>query len=259
MVRECAVAGMFYTDDARELGEMVDGFVARAPQLAEPPVIVVSPHAGLVYSGECAGYAYAQLQDRGFKRVVLAGPSHYIGFEGFAFSNADMWKTPLGEIPIAREAIGKFLEDFDGRVFEHPAPHEREHSLEVQLPFLQRVLGDFELIPIVYGKADFNELERIYEYFVDPETIIVVSSDLSHFYTEAEANALDAHCNLGVENLDLEETDLCEACGKTGIMAAIKYAKDHELRSRVLNYMTSAKHSGDYSRVVGYASYIFYQ
>lgn len=258
MIRECAVAGMFYTDDARELSEMVDGFVAQAPRVEERPVIVVSPHAGLVYSGECAGYAYAQLQDRGFKRVVLAGPSHYVGFEGFAFSNADSWRTPLGDIPIARRDIETFLERFDGRVFEHPAPHEREHSLEVQLPFLQRVLGEFELIPIVYGKADYKELERIYEYFADEETIIVVSSDLSHFYTEAQANKLDAHCNLGVENLDLHEMDLCEACGKTGIMAAIKYAKDHELRSRVLNYMTSAKNSGDYSRVVGYGSYIFY-
>jgi hypothetical protein len=249
---------MFYTDDAKELIREVDGHVSRGVLVGERPAIIVAPHAGIVYSGECAGYAYAQLKDQGFKRVLLVGPSHYVGFEGFAFSPADVWRTPLGEIPIDRAAIDAYLADAAGKVFEHPSPHEKEHSLELQLPFLQRVLGAFTLIPVVYGQADYKELAAIYEAFSDPETIIVVSSDLSHFYTEAEANTLDAHCNLGVENLDPDELALCEACGKTGIMAAVKYAQAHGLRSRLLNYMTSAKHSGDYSRVVGYASYIFY-
>lgn len=258
MVRECAVAGYFYTDDAEELQRSVDGYIAKAVAIGSRPKIVVSPHAGHVYSGECAGYAYAQLKDQGFKRVLLVGPSHHVGFEGFAFTDADTWKSPLGEIPIDRTAIARFLEERGGHSFVHPEPHKLEHSLEVQLPFLQRALGEFTLIPIVYGQADYRELKRIYDYFADEETIVVVSSDLSHFYTEAEANAIDSHCNIGVENLDPDELELCEACGKTGIMAAIVYAKDHELRSRVLNYMTSAKHSGDYNRVVGYGSYIFY-
>jgi len=258
MVRECAVAGYFYTDDAGELAETVDEYIADAVVIGSRPKIIVSPHAGHVYSGECAGYAYAQLKEQGFKRVLLVGPSHHVGFEGFAFTDADLWKSPLGDIPIDRKAIERFLQGNPGLGFIHPEPHKFEHSLEVQLPFLQQVLGEFTLIPIVYGQADFHELKRIYEYFGDDETIIVVSSDLSHFYTEAEANKLDAHCNLGVENLDQREMQECEACGKTGIMAAIEYAKDHELHSRVLNYMTSAKHSGDYNRVVGYGSYIFY-
>jgi len=258
MTRESAVSGYFYTDDADELRAMVDGYIKGAVSIGSKPQIVVSPHAGFVYSGECAGYAYAQITDHGFKRVLLVGPSHHVGFEGFAFSNADIWKTPLGDVTTDRTAIEEFLKKSDGNVFEHPAPHEKEHSLEVQLPFLQRALGEFTLIPVVYGKSDFKELKKIFEYFKDEETIIVVSSDLSHFYDEAKANAIDAHCTIGVENLDLHEMQECEACGKTGIMAAIEYAKERQLKARLLNYMTSGKSSGDYSRVVGYGSYIFY-
>lgn len=258
MTRESAVSGYFYTDDADGLRSMVDGYIKGAVSIGAKPQVVVSPHAGLVYSGECAGYAYAQIGGYGFKRVLLVGPSHHVGFEGFAFSNADRWMTPLGSVTIDRHAISEFLGKFEGNVFEHPAPHEKEHSLEVQLPFLQRALGEFRLIPIVYGQSDFHELKRIFEYFKDEETVIVISSDLSHFYDEAKANATDVHCTLGVENLDQKEMDICEACGKTGIMAAIEYAKAHQLKSKLLNYMTSGKSSGDYSRVVGYGSYIFY-
>jgi len=258
MIRESAVSGYFYTDDADDLRSMVDGYIRGAVSIGEKPQIVVSPHAGLVYSGECAGYAYAQIRDHGFKRVLLVGPSHHVGFEGFAFSNADIWKTPLGDVTIDRESVIEFLKEFKGNVFEHSVPHEKEHSLEVQLPFLQRALGEFRLIPIVYGKSDFNELKKIFDYFKDEETVIVVSSDLSHFYEEARANSIDAHCTIGVENLDLKEMEICEACGKTGIMASILYAKEHQLKSKLLNYMTSGKSSGDYSRVVGYGSYIFY-
>lgn len=258
MTRNSAVSGYFYTDDSNELKETIDTFVAGGVSFGFKPQIIIAPHAGIVYSGECAGYAYAQIRDYEFKRVLLVGPSHHIGFEGFAFSNADSWETPLGSVKVDRKSILKFLENFNGNVFEHPAPHEKEHSLEVQLPFLQRTLKNFEIIPIVYGNSDFYELERIFEYFKNDETVIVISSDLSHFYDEEKANKLDYRCTVAIENLDIKKMDLCEACGKIGILAAIEYARRHELKARLLNYATSAKASKDYSRVVGYGSYIFY-
>jgi MEMO1 family protein len=258
-IRSEAVSGTFYSANPNELQVMVDGFLSQAKRESQKAKLLISPHAGLIYSGESAGVAYKQLEGRSeIKRVLLIGPSHHIGFEGFAVSSDSVWRTPLGEIDLDIAPINSFLESKIVNAFVHPQPHEKEHSLEVQLPFLQTVMDGFKLIPIVYGKVSSDDVVKIFEYFSDEETIIVISSDLSHFYDEAEANKLDGYCNKGVKALDLEAMQTCEACGKTGMKGAIKYALKHSLSSTLLSYTTSAKTSGDSSRVVGYASYMFY-
>ena len=258
-IRKAAVAGTFYIEDKLELQNMIEQFLDNAEKKPQKAELLIAPHAGLIYSGESAGIAYKQLDNRSdIKRVLLVGPSHHIGFEGFSVSPDTVWETPLGEINVDIESINTFLQSQIVNAFIHAQPHEQEHSLELQLPFLQKQLDDFLLIPIVYGQASSDDLLKIFEYFKDPETIIIISSDLSHFYDESQANRLDAQCHEGVTSLDLEKLERCEACGKTGMKAAVKYALKYSLNSTLLSYTTSAKTSGDSSRVVGYASYMFY-
>ena len=258
MVKECAVSGMFFPDDGGVLRQAVRRYIDGGVLMGERPVILIAPHAGIQYSGECAGYAYAQAADQGFTKAVVVAPSHYVGFEGVALLEADAYRTPLGDIPLDTARTQALLENPELGLFSHPQPFEKEHALEVHLPFLQEALGNFSLLCVVYGRCDYRQLTALFEACSDEDTLIVVSSDLSHFYTEERANELDSYCHQGIENLDFEQLLPCEACGKTGIQGAMAYAKQHGLRSRMLNYMTSAKHSGDTSRVVGYGSYIIY-
>ncbi len=258
MVKECAVSGMFFPSDPEVLGRDIRRFIQGGVLMGERPVILIAPHAGIQYSGACAGYAYAQAVGQGFSKAVVVAPSHYVGFEGVALLEADAYKTPLGTIPMDTERIQTLLANPKLGLFSHPQPFEKEHALEVHLPFLQESLGDFSLVSVVYGRCDYRQLAALFEACTDDATLIIVSSDLSHFYTEAEANELDSHCHQGIENLDFAQLEPCEACGKTGIQGAMAFAKNEGLRSRMLNYMTSAKHSHDTSRVVGYGSYIIY-
>ena len=259
-IRIEAVRDLFYPGDAGELTQMVDGFLAAAPNLSIRPKILISPHAGYLYSGACAAMGYKQLIGSGLRRVVLIGPSHRVGFEGAAFSGADFWRTPLGEVPLDRLAIASFLDQASTDFMIHPQPHENEHALEVQLPFLQRVLkGGFEIVPITYSHISPSKLTKLISYFAaDVQTGVVISSDLSHFYPIEQAGLLDRACHRGVLALDTKALDPCEACGRIGIEAAIGYARQKGLKSQLLDYRTSADVTGDRSRVVGYASYGFY-
>ena len=258
-VRSSAVGGLFYTDNRADLIQEIDSYITNAPSMNIKPEIIISPHAGIVYSGQTAGYAYKQLQGHGFCRVLLVGPSHYVGFEGFAFSDVDVWQNVIKDIPIDVNSINNFLQqNKNSLIFKHNTPHQKEHSLEVQLPFLIEAIGDFMLIPIVYGKADYNDLVDIFNYFKDDKTVIVISSDLSHFYNEQKANYLDSFCHKAIEKLEISYLDSCEACGKLGIKSGIVYAKANQLNSKMLHYSTSASTSNDYNRVVGYGSYMFW-
>lgn len=260
-VRPTAVAGAFYPGDAQTLASMIDGFLAQVEGELLSPKVVVSPHAGFIYSGLTAAYAYRQLQSREIERILLVGPSHHVYFEGFAFSGADRWTTPLGEVELDQGDMAAFLKEReeDPAFFLHDQPHEFEHSLEVQVPFLQRSLARFKLVPVCYGKSDYRKLAAVFDHFLaDEKTVAVVSSDLSHFHPQAQANRVDAFCNRAVETLDLDAMDHCEACGAIGMKAAIAYAQRQGLKSKVLDYRTSGDTAGDKNRVVGYGSYAFY-
>ena len=258
-VRPAAVAGLFYPGDAGVLLQTIDGFLGHAPQGDGVPKILVEPHAGYVYSGQCAAFGYRQLEKSGFNRVLLMGPSHRVGFEGAAFSPDDAWQTPLGPVMIDQAAIGRFMQRAPEGFLVHPQPHAQEHALEVQLPFLQRVLGEFTLIPVTYGLCEPRLLVSLLEALLDEQTVAVFSSDLSHYYSQTKAHALDSECHRGVLALNAADLGGCEACGKTGIEAAIAYAKRHRLTPRLLDYRTSGDATGEHEQVVGYACYGFYK
>ncbi|WP_457639461.1 AmmeMemoRadiSam system protein B [Persephonella sp.] len=264
-IREPAVSNMFYPADPAELKKMLVSFLENAPLYPYRPEAVASPHAGYIYSGPTAGVSYKQflnLDRNKHYKVLLIGPSHYVPFEGVSFGYYDYWITPLGEVKVDKAEIERFVaENPDLPLTLNTVPHLKEHSLEVQVPFLQMVLDSFSIIPVVYGQVHFSVVERVIEGIKGErdDVVVVISTDLSHYYPDSVAREIDANCNLAVENLDLRYLDRCEACGKIGLAAVIDYAVRKGWKGKVLDYKTSGDTSGDRSAVVGYASYIFYR
>jgi len=263
-VRQPAVAGVFYPGEATELGSLVEGYLAEAESRAgdaateEAPKALIVPHAGYVYSGPIAASAYARLQPARtrVRRVVLLGPSHHVPLRGLAASSADAFLTPLGEVPIDREAVEQSLSLPPVRLAE--GPHLREHSLEVQLPFLQCVLEAFSLVPFAVGDATTEEVDALLELlWGDDETLILVSSDLSHYYDYETARRLDAATTSAIESLDPAGLDMESACGRVPVRGLLRAAARHELRASTIDLRNSGDTAGSRDRVVGYGAYAF--
>lgn len=254
IVRPAAVAGSFYPGSKNDLSETVDRLLANVATLpGEPPKALVVPHAGYVYSGPIAASAYAQW--RGLERparIVLLGPAHYVGIRGLALPDADALATPLGGVridPIAR-TLGLPVSS---------AVHAREHSLEVQLPFLQRVLGsDFTLVPLAVGHADRAEVARVLDAVWEGSRILI-SSDLSHFLTWEEARELDAKTARSIVALDADGIDDEQACGNAPLRGFLDVARRRGLVARQLDLRTSGDTAGDKDRVVGYGAFSFHE
>jgi len=257
--RPPAVAGQFYPDDPAELRAMVKDFLATAKTVAgKIPKAVIAPHAGYQYSGPIAGSAYACLA-RGrdaIKRVVLLGPSHFATFSGLAASSARSFQTPLGSIPVDEAALDRV--HALPQVTTLDAAHENEHSLEVHLPFLQIVLGEFKLVPLVVGDAAANEVETVLnELWGGKETCIVVSSDLSHYHDYQAAQQIDRDTARAIELLNWQELNSYRACGCQPICGLLRAAKEHGLRCRIVDLRNSGDTSGRHDRVVGYGAFVF--
>lgn len=255
-IRSAAVAGTFYPGDQQELIASVDAMLDVEQENQPCPKVIIAPHAGYIYSGAVAAKVYARLNNRQHEisRVVLLGPSHKVGFEGVAGSSAESFATPLGEIPLAVDSI-KFLAAMDGVGFLDQA-HIQEHSLEVHLPFLQRALGNFELIPLVVGNAKKEDVALILEnLWGGDETLIVISSDLSHFHEYTEAQRLDlATCNKIVALQD-NLTDK-EACGCKPLNGLLYLANQHGLKVEKVELLNSGDTAGSKDRVVGYGAFV---
>ncbi len=259
-LRPPAVAGLFYPGEARALRAAVEEHLAQASAAAprEPLKALVVPHAGYVYSGPVAASAYAllaSLRDR-IRRVVLLGPSHRVGFEGLAASSADAFETPLGRVEIDADAVERALSLPQVRRLD--AAHAQEHSLEVQLPFLQRVLSDFRLVPLVVGDATPAEVAEVIEtLWGGAETLLVVSSDLSHYLPYEQARALDRATTQAIENLDPEAIGEDQACGRLPVQGLLLAARRHGLHARTLDLRSSGDTAGSRDAVVGYGAYAF--
>ncbi len=263
--RAPAVAGTFYPADPRALEAAVRGHLeaARArreagPGAAPPPKALIAPHAGYLYSGAVAASAYVEVEAlRGVvERVVLLGPSHRVPLRGLAASTAQVFVTPLGEIPIDQAALAEI--SHLPQVKRLDAPHEWEHSLEVQLPFLQCVLGGFRLVPLSVGDATPAEVAEVLEIlWGGPETLIVVSSDLSHYHDYETARRLDARATRAIEELRPEGLDEESACGRVPARGLLVAARRHGLRARTLDLRSSGDTAGPRHEVVGYGSYVF--
>lgn len=257
-VRPPACAGSFYPDDAEELRQLVQFCLAGARRSSLPHLqkAFILPHAGLIYSGPVAGSGYLQLEkDRDtVQRVILLGPSHHVGFSGLAVSEANIFSTPLGEIPVDDEAVESLL-DLPGVEVREDA-HAHEHSLEVHLPFLQTVLGHFHLVPLVVGRASEAEVSVVLrELWGGPETRIIVSSDLSHFHDYNVAHQLDMETSARIERLQSVAFD--QACGSVPLNGLLHAARIHNLTPHILDLRNSGDTAGSRSRVVGYGAFTF--
>lgn len=234
---------------------MVDEFLDAAPPPSTEPRALIAPHAGYIYSGPVAATAYRQLHARAetWRRVLLLGPSHRVPFAGLALSSAEGYATPVGEVAIDALACRELLRLPQVSVLDQA--HAQEHSLEVHLPFLRAVLGDFLLIPVVVGDATPEEVAETIESFWDQQDVlIVVSSDLSHFLDYETANRVDRETTRAIEGL-ARDISPQQACGCRAINGLMKMAKDHALDVTTLDLRNSGDTAGDRSRVVGYGAY----
>ena len=268
-IRPAQVAGYFYPSNPdklkKEIGLLLD--VTKPKEKFEKIFGIVSPHAGYIYSGKTAAHAYNLLVGKNYKRVVIISPSHTEYFHGISLFEGDAYETPLGFLNVDKEFRDKLVTD-DGLIFKGYEGHGREHALEVQLPFLQTVLKNFKIIPVVMGdqsKKIVDALAKKIAETADNETLIVASSDMSHFYNKSQADKLDSVVEKRVREFDYDnlqidlETHTCEACGGGPIVALMKAAKLRNVRnSMVLNRSDSGDVTGDNSEVVGYLSAVFY-
>ncbi len=277
-VRPAAVAGRFYPRDPGELRRVIDGFLADVgggmgrgletagrgagaggtPALLLGPKAVIVPHAGYPYSGPIAASAYAQflLARDQIRRVVLLGPSHHVAVRGLATSSAEAFATPLGLVPVDVAAVHKARAL--PQVRELDEAHEYEHSLEVQLPFLQTVLGDFALVPLAVGEATTEEVSQVLDALWDgPETRFVISSDLSHYHDSQVARRLDAATAKAIEGLETGGLGEESACGRAPIRGLLEAARRHGLRARTVDLRNSGDTAGPRDKVVGYGAFVF--
>ncbi len=266
-------AGTFYPNDPYILRNEIEGYLEKAKvpdEIKDKEIFgIIAPHAGYIYSGQVAAYAYKPIKGRSYDVVVVLAPSHRTYFKGVSIYNSGRFVTPLGEIEID-EKTSKLMESLSDAVKFYPEAHTYEHSLEVQLPFLQVALSEFLLVPIVFGSQDLETCKNLadtLEKALDGKNFLIcASSDLSHYYPYEKAKKMDSKVVELVERADCEtlyelfSKGVCEACGQGPILSLILFSKKLSGSSiRVLNYATSGDVSGDKGAVVGYMSAVFFK
>lgn len=261
-IRKPAVAGAFYPGDANVLRREVQSHLSNAttPPGKSVPKAIIAPHAGYRFSGDIAGNAYTLLKPaaESISRVVLLGPCHRVAVRGLALSGADYFETPLGRVEIDKAAEAAIMDMAQVSTF---APtHAQEHSLEVHIPFLQEVLEDFKLVPIVVGETPAAAVAEVLEkLWGGPETLIVISSDLSHFLDYDAAKQIDQRTCNAIEHLDPAKIERNGACGRFPVGGLLHYAKQHGMTVETLDVRNSGDTAGNKDRVVGYGSWAFYE
>ncbi len=257
--RPAAVAGTFYPADAHRLRDQLDEMMAEAspPPSAAPrvPTAIIAPHAGYIYSGPIAASAFRTLSVDAsvFERVVVIGPSHFVPFRGIALPDADLMVTPLGSVEL--DSAGCKLVGRLPQVVVADEPHRREHAVEVELPFLQTVLGDFSIVPLVTGAVDAEEVAEVLEVLWDERTLVVVSSDLSHFYDYDTARQLDRATAEAIVGLRPDDLDEGSACGRLAVQGLLLAASGRDLDVSLLDLRSSGDTAGPRDEVVGYGAF----
>ncbi len=250
-IREAAVSGIFYPADPVELRKQIEGFLAKAvtPNGPSPKAIIV-PHAGYIYSGAVAASAYVWLKPAGTTRVVLLGPSHRVAFLGLAATGAEAYESPLGNIPLELPPADLPLNE---------TAHKLEHSLEVQLPFLQVILDEFTLLPLVVGDASTAEVSKtLTSLWGGPETLIVISTDLSHYHDSRTARKMDQATSDAILALDPDGLGSDSACGRVPVGGLLHLARQKELTIEQVDLRNSGDTAGPKDQVVGYGAYVLY-
>ena len=255
-VRNAAVAGLFYEAEPGQLQRHIRTLLTDVPDATHPfPRALIVPHAGYIYSGSTAAQAYARLRhlERPVSRVALFGPAHRVYLEGMAVPSVDAFETPLGEVPLDQDAIAG-IRALPG-VVESDEAHREEHSLEVQLPFLQQVLASFTLVPVVVGRCDPGQVAAVMEaLWQDPDTLLVVSTDLSHFHSYDQARRRDT---LTCDRLLARENTLSgeDACGAQALNGLMSTGRGRSLDIELIDLCNSGDTAGDRNRVVGYGAF----
>lgn len=257
-VRPPAVAGQFYPRGPVELRRMVADFLRNVkPDAAVAPKAIIAPHAGYFFSGPVAASACARFAPARdvIRRVVLIGPSHHVPFQGLAASGADAFETPLGLVPVDTDAVRLICSLPQVSLVDEA--HDREHSLEVHLPFLQIVLDEFKIVPLVTGNAtDLQVAEVVAALWGGPETRFVISSDLSHYRTYAEACELDLATSRAIEEFRGDDISEPQACGRIPICGLLRAARQHGLHARTVDLRNSGDIAGPRNEVVGYGAFV---
>ena len=258
--RKMSVAGSFYPNSPEEIDGMIahynkilDGNIKDKDILKIKPKAIIVPHAGYIYSLFTANIAFRMLANSKPKRVVVIGPSHRVYLKGTSVADYDLYETPYGDIPIDREFVQELKSKFGLHFF--PEAH-MEHSTEVQMPIIKHYIPHAKVVELVYGDANPAKLSSVIDFTLSqPDTAVVISTDLSHYYDIKTAMSLDSICIEAVSELDPKKLHQgCEACGKLGVEAMLYSAKRNNLEPVILDYRTSADASGDKDRVVGYMS-----
>jgi len=269
-IRKSVIAGSWYPGNPAVLRLDIEGYFRKVPEreLSGEVIGLIAPHAGYRYSGQVAAHAYKLIRGEKYDGVVLIGPSHRVAFPGISIYGRGSFETPLGRVPV-HEGLAEEIRRFDKNIIDFPAAHAEEHSLEIQLPFLQVALGDFSFVPLVMGEQNTAACRKLAEAIVRAggkrRLLIVASSDLSHFYEDRQARALDSVALQHLRDNDAEGLleklahDQTEACGGGPMAAAMLAAKGlGASHSLVLKYAHSGDVTGDNTSVVGYASAVYY-
>ena len=254
-IRKAVVSGSFYPDTKEEILKYINHFNSIGVNIKtfEDIKAIIVPHAGYIYSGFTANLAYKLASKKEIKRVIVIGPSHRVYLKGASVAIYDEYETPLGNLKMDKEFSQNLIDKYDFLDFNVEC--EFEHSTETQAPFIKHYFENVDLVEIIYGKIDYKELSKVIdEVLSHSDNFVVISTDLSHFYTLEEAQKLDDICLEAIDKKDLKMFDYCEACGKEGIKAIIDWAIKNDFDTKVLNYCTSADVTKDKSRVVGYTT-----
>lgn len=269
-IRKPAVAGAFYPGNKEELAKRVDDFLSNAGKTDVKGRILalIVPHAGYDYSGQVAAYSFRELENTSFKKIIIISPSHYVGFDGISIYNKGSFETPLGLVKIDEELAGRIIQKNKRFIF-YPEAHQKEHAIEVELPFLQRIYKDkdFKIVPIVMGSPASEDIkilsDALYDV-ADNDTLIIISVDLSHYYPYDKAVALDTSGINAVKNLDPDQlirqinNKDTEIDAPVAVLAMIVFANRSGAKAELLKYANSGDVTGDKSRVVGYSSFLIY-
>jgi len=273
-VMKPVVAGSFYPAEPVILAAQIDKYLKEAtpPRIDGDIIALISPHAGYEYSGPVAAYGYKAVSGKKYGTVVIIGISHHLAFDGVSILEKDSYETPLGKVPVDAEFLKKLMKFKKDVLYSEPRAYEEEHSMEVQIPFLQRSLKDFKIVPLVMGRPDYPSCKALANALnkaikdSDKKVLIVASTDLSHFYTYRDAITKDQVTLSEIMHLDAERLAIkisegeCELCGSGPVLAALLAGKQLGAnRVKILKYANSGDTGGDKTRVVGYGSIAIYR
>lgn len=257
-IRPSAVAGYFYPKNKDTLLKQIQTFIYNSTtDLNQMPYAIISPHAGYLYSGPIAGSAYKVLlpHKSHYKKILLLGPSHFVPIQGLAYPACQYFETPLGKIKLDLELL-ETLKEFDF-VYENSSAHAREHSLEVQIPFLLYIFGEIPILPLVFGKILPEKISTLLKKIWSTEMLIIISSDLSHYYSYNEAKELDKKTSIAIQNLEPDSIGYEQACGRVGIQGLLLFAKEKNWKVHLLDLRNSGDTAGSKKQVVGYGAWSF--